>query len=194
VSKRIYNPLKLDVAAVTLLAVVTGSAWMALRPMLSRSADESRAASSLVKERRNASDLSRQLAMAQTELRSSRRELETLSQPAWGDLDRSRRIEGLYRVARESGLKLDGINPGEPETTAGRRGLSLRLAGRGKYAALTATLAAIRQANPDMVIRSIDLSPAPNSATEVGVNAEILWVWPADAKDPGMTAAVGGVK
>lgn len=174
---------RIDVTAVGIMAVVTVGALLGLQPALSRSADESRAVTQLVGERRATSELSRLLAQKQTELRVVKRSLEGFSQPFWTDTDKTQRMGALYTVAREAGIKPDVLEPSGVEMTAGRRGISLKLAGRGPFWAIAAMYSNIRTTAPDMVMRSIEVSPLANSDDEVQVTTEILWVLPAETPE-----------
>lgn len=178
---------KIDAIAAAIMVAVTAGSLIGLQPVLSRSADESRAVSMLVGERRATSELSRSLAQKQSEFRTVKRTLENFSQTFWTDTDKTRRMGAVYTVAREAGVKPDVLEPGSPEMTAGRRVVPLKLMGRGSYLAVAQMFTNIRAAAPDMVVRSVELSPLPNSDEEVQLATEILWVLPAET--PGATAA-----
>lgn len=183
---------QISAATLVVLAGLTVAAWVfVLGPDLSRSSQDAEARIDLAEVRSHAAESSRALAAVQTGVARARLELDTYNQPCWSDSDRSRRLEWLYRVSRAAGLKIEGVEPGEAETVSNRRGLSMRLNGRGDYASIQNALHDLRTAMPDVVLRHIELNALSNGTTassaaeaaEITVSMELLWLPVATAAD-----------
>jgi hypothetical protein len=178
--------MKIDVAVLAGLAACTVAVWqLLLAPALSYSQRESAAAAELVVARRDNSDAARRLASVQSELLRTRHELEDFAQPIWTDNDRSRRTESLYACARQAGLNVDNVEPGDYSNPGGRRALAFRVSATASFPALTEFLASLRKAMPDFVVKSVDVVGIGPEAEQRPVNIELLWVLPASEASQG---------
>lgn len=176
-----------DVALGVVLAALTAAAWLVVvQPAVARSRGDELARGSLPEARRSVASAGRALATVQNALNRTGQDLALLDHACWTDLDRSSRVERIYTTSNNAGLHIEAVEPGEVEIVSDRRAYSFRVAARGTYASLAATLAGLRRAMPDVLVRSVDVTAAPvDDRPEVVVTMELLWVPVADGEPTG---------
>lgn len=162
----------------TLLAISAAAFWGVVLPVWSQTASQTQADAEVSQQRTVSTELSRSLSAAQHRLRTARASLLTFDDPCWTDSDRSRRIERVYRAAHASGLQVEGVEPSDPERVGTRRVLPMRLSAKGEFVSVVRTLAEIRKTQPDVVLRSLDITTGPGPEGQLFVNIELLWVPP----------------
>lgn len=175
-----FQLLKIDLAGLACVASAALIAWLTLvSPALERKHAENHAALQLPEARKLSADEARQLAHSEAELRRVKRELESYQHPSWTNPDRNHRIESLISIGRAHHLDVESVEPGEAETIASRRAMPLRLFARGRTTALNATLSALRTQMPDLILRSLDLTPVDDPVKpHLLISAEFLWIPP----------------
>lgn len=183
---RRLNILGIDIVATFAISASMVAAWMFfIKPSLSRTVHDVEASHQLADVRKLASDETRRLAAAQAELIRVKRELQAYQQPCWTDPDRNARIQQLFTIGKNHELDIESIEPSEAETIGGRKAMPLRLLARGSTTELIATLTSIRTEMPDIVLRTLEVSPAPDPTLRyVIVSAELLWIPPVTPAPP----------
>jgi hypothetical protein len=175
--------LRYYIASLLLGAGLTAGCWYGIiKPALLRRENDAAARVRLATVREGVDQSRQNLDIANRVLRSTQAQLGAFNQPCWKELDRSRRLEWLYSIARGNDLEIEAVEPGDAEIAGGRRVMPLRVTGRGPFNSVVSTLHGIRATMPDFLLRSTELtgSATPGSNSLV-VTLELIWVPVADS-------------
>lgn len=106
-------------------------------------------------------DLDGQLSMLETRVRQMPLQLKAASRV-------NERVDDLARLANESGLQVDALQPGAPLERDRFIKVPLRLGGAGTYKTCASFLHALRDRFPDMGLASVELAGNPSAHDGAG--------------------------
>lgn len=168
---------RIDAAGVAVCLLLTVVVYaMAVQPVLDQKTEVLAQRQKLEQQRQRANELTGTLAKIRRQLVKIERaaaESEVRLKPV-GNLNEQ--LAALTDLADDAGLRVDGVQPGEP--THGRRyeTVPIELTGNGSYGACAAFLHRLHRSLPDMGVAGFELSATPRSPEDPAeFRFELTW-------------------
>jgi len=178
-TERILRHWRIDASGLALVAALTAVAYLLeIRPVLSARQAAGAGVAELAEKRRRAAELEGALRSQEEPLSEAQRLLAALDVRLEDAGRLNERVAKLTEMAGQSGLQVDGIEPGKVVGISGARyrTVSIRLTGRGVYRNCARFLRDISEKVRDSSVTQISLS-GQNGVAEANATFafDLLW-------------------
>lgn len=153
---------QVDAVGLVVLSLIVGAGYfLGVRPVLNQMEAQRVLAVEIEEESSRAAELTRQVGGLTGELEQARRQLENGVPQLEPMQSLNHRLAELATLATDSGLRIDGIQPGRVSSTPFFDTVELRITGRGTYQDCTRFLSRLHGERRDMTVTTISLAGQP---------------------------------